>query len=182
MNRMAGGGSGAHSAAARRAALQAYARSAFASGNRCEAFVNVVEKAVSLVDGADAPAATLLEDLKLVLIGEGLTSRTTGPYFAGNFRGSSGFKPELRDESPQSAHAMAGVYIGHTYGATGVWAAAFVGEIVLGGDPIEWHDVRLYAATGPLGTNLTDENYRELPARLRAGICEYTGQLPATGN
>ena len=108
----------------------------------------------------------MVADLQYVIVGNNmLEGRGHGPYFAGNFRGSSGFRPEMQDEFNQVQHAIAGVVIGYKYGAMGA-TIAYMHED-------EPQDVRLYGATIPLGRHLNDANYRELGRRLELTIAPH---------
>src|SRR5688572_14471959 len=97
--------------AARRADISAKGIALFTSpNNHCRAFRDLVAYAV----GKTADPLQLIEDLKVVLIGNDIRDRRSGPYYIGRTPGASGdsgFKPELRDNSPQVEHAMAAIYL-----------------------------------------------------------------------
>jgi len=110
----------------------------------------------------DAPsrAATIMEDLK-ILIGEDLRGgRGKGRYFVGSFRGAIGFRRKLRDDYNQVQHAMAGLYIDFSHNRFVQWYVLW--------QESEPQDDRLYEATFPLGRSLNDSNVGTLPARVHA--------------
>ncbi len=73
----------------RRQRLKEFAIEEFKSENRCNALANIVDEASRLIGSEENPSKTMLEDLKEVLIGEGLhEGRGKGPYFAGNVYGA----------------------------------------------------------------------------------------------
>lgn len=104
---------GEPSAAKRRAHLGSLAKTLEVGHSKCGRLVRLIDAAAAQVDGLPQPAETLLNDLEKVLIGESLTRRGTGPYYAGFNRGASGFRRNLQDGSDQSAHAVAGIIIGY---------------------------------------------------------------------
>lgn len=140
--------------------------------SRCDAFADIVREAALLVDkypDSDwAPHERMLEDLKKVLVGNGFREgRGKGPYFVGNYRGASGFRPELRDPYNQIQHAMGGILFGYHH-----WA------------PLEWfvlwrehepQDDILYERAFALGDSLDETNYGTLWLRLYGTICGCSG-------
>lgn len=145
--------------------------------DRVKLLGQLADKASELVQGLPNPTEAMLEDLKLVVIGEGLLNgdpgwlsalsddfrrRGTGPDYAGPFPGSDGFDDLFADASPrgdQASHALAGIYIGHHYPAA-------IEQIVLGMED-EPYDDRLYIATFRIGNQLNDSNYKSLGTRIR---------------
>ncbi len=117
--------------------------------NRCKAFANVLNEAIQDSHDQKNPARYMMENLRKVLIGDGLTSknRSKGPCFAGNFKGSKGLKDEFRDNSDQIQHAFAGAYIGYKYG---LFACKLI-EIFVEDSEV---DKKLYRATCPIGYSL----------------------------
>lgn len=116
-------------------------------------------------------AVALVDDLEAVLIGSGMRNgegRGTGPFFAGNVAGSTGFRPEFRDPYNQIQHATAGVVIGFRYGLLGEWVARYLED--------EEQDDRLYEATAPVGRWLSanPEDFLQLPDRMRDAIGDRT--------
>ena len=157
----------------RRSALRGFAVTCFQNNpNKCGALVDVVRQSSNLIkkDKITTPANTMMDDLLLVMIGKGLTSRGTGQYFFmgkdlpfAKVRGACGFKNNMSDNGVQVSHAVAGIYIGYYYSAPIRYLVRS-----LEGEP---QDVRLYDTTFPLGTDLTDSNYEELWSRLKTAIC-----------
>ena len=155
----------------RRSELKNFARNELIGPNRCQAIVNIVNKAAEQVEGLKNPSRLMIDDLEKVLIGSDmLSSRGKGVYFVGNPRGAKGFKKNLRDTYNQIQHAMAGVVIGYRYGYIGQRFAMWVEE--------EPQDDELYKATCPLGRNLNDSNYNGLAERLRTAIGDQSCQVP----
>ena len=109
----------------------------------------------------------MIDDIEAVLIGKNMREgRGHGQFFAGNVKGSKGFKPELRDQWNQVQHATAGIVIGYRYGWAGQQLAKWLEE--------EPQDDRLYDATCPIGRSLNNKNCLELPARIKSAIGDKT--------
>lgn len=123
------------------------------NSNKCIGFFEVLDEAFSDSIEHEKSVSDVMEELKTILIGDGLTrkNRGTGPCFAGNFAGSEGLKSEYRDQSDQIQHAFAGVYIGYKYGKT-------VCKIVEVFHEDSKVDKKLYQATCPIGASLHDSN------------------------
>lgn len=141
--------------------------------NHCKSFQDLVTFAV--VQTAKVP--DLLEDLKLVLIGESLTKRGSGSLYIGNTpgaRGDTGFKLELRDGSPQVEHAYAAMYIGKTMPPGSTEVAALLLEVMgplTSGRALNAQDSLLYAIGGDIGQRLSASNYKELPGVIKRTMC-----------
>jgi outer membrane protein OmpA-like peptidoglycan-associated protein len=153
--------------------LKGYAILELKNPNRCDALAKIVSHAAFLVDREPSPAQSMIDDLQLVLIGDGLMfGRSSGQYFAGHAQGARGFKPEMRDEWNQIQHAMAGIVIGYRYIRPVQWYVRFQED--------EPQDLELYDATFPLGRGLNDSNYKQLAHKLRHAIgdqsCRSTGE------
>jgi len=157
--------------AQRRGELRRYVQIALAHPNQCQALVSIVSKAVELVDKVPNPARTIVEDLQYVLIGNDLqVGRGKGASFVGYknkegkfyWRGAKEFKKELQDRSHQIQHAAAGIVIGYRYWRPVQWLVKWLEQ--------EPQDDRLYDATFPLGRDLNDKNYKELPKKLQSAI------------
>lgn len=145
----------------RRLTLYLLARGLLNSKNHVEALTSIVNFAAALVTSLDSPEEKMMEDLKLVLIGTGLTTRggrSKGRYFAGHFRGALGFKSQFVDENNQVQHAIAGVYIAFKYG--------FLGEQYTLFNEGQQQDILLYKVVFPLGRGLNEGNYNNLGNKL----------------
>ena len=157
-----------------RLALKAYAAEQFrASNNHCETFSKVASFAVSKANNV----GDLLEDLKLVLIGEDWARRPLrrGAYYVGIRTSDSGFRKELRDASPQVEHAMAGIYLAKHIqpGGVGFWGT--VGELVqaLGNrEKPNAADMLLYGYAEDLGGRLMNANMDAFPSALSKTLCD----------
>lgn len=143
-----------------------------ASTNHCGTFGDIVEIAV----GKAGSVADLLEDLKLVLIGEDWLRRPgkRGPYYMDVKTGDSGFKPELKDGSPQVEHAMAGIYLAKVLPPGGVGAkGSFLEFLTAVGrkEKPSSADMLLYAYGEDLGGRVMASNMKDLPGALRKTLC-----------
>lgn len=151
----------------RRTELKNFAAKVLAMPNKCSALNDIINKSADLVSGLKSPAATMIEDLIAVMIGDNmLTSRGSGKHYVGNnknFLGSSGFKDEFRDEYFQTQHAVAGIALGFKY-----WNAIQMYVRYLENEP---QDIKLYDATFSLGRQLTDENYMDLGKNFANAVC-----------
>lgn len=157
----------------RRLALKKFAKTQLTLDNRCEALARIIDRSAVLVAGKSQPHNRMMEDLKLVLVGDSLLNgkgRSEGTYFAGHAAGAKGFKQELRDDYNQIQHAMAGIYIGHEFLRPVQWMVWYLED--------EEQDDRLYDATIPLGRDLDRKNYLTLGSRVREAIGDSTCQLP----
>jgi hypothetical protein len=157
----------------RRTSLKAFAQAQMQQNNMGQAFLDVVRRAVALSRGTPSSDGVrtdvIIYDLKAVIIGTGMTEgRGKGPYFAGNFRGATGFKPEFQDPYNQVQHAMAGIVIGYDFGNIGEWIARAMEE--------EAQDDRLYMAACPIGNWLSWHNggSDKLPGKILDAICDGT--------
>ena len=149
----------------RRKKLKSFAIRDFKNEDRCEILATITEFGIELVKDYSNPTQTLIADLKSVLIGRNMTiCRGKGKYFAGNIEGSVGFKEELRDPWNQVQHATAGIVIAFQYG--------WLGEFFVKWLEKEPQDDKLYDVTYPLGRELNDKNYLELPQKIRIAIGE----------
>jgi len=137
--------------------------------NQASAFVNIVQKSVDIISSEipepEYPSGYLIGDLSLVIIGDNpYYSRGTGKYFSRNVNGAKGFKSEFVDRFNQIQHAMAGIYFGFYL----TWP---VRQYILYLETEEQDD-RLYEATFALGNSLNDQNYKNIPDRIRKAICD----------
>jgi hypothetical protein len=158
----------------RRAEISAHGKALFKNTkNHCHAFRDLVAFAIS----KSSSTGVVLEDLKLVLIGEELRRRRSGPYYIGNeagARGDLGFKEELRDGSPQVEHAMAAIYIGKHWPPGSEEALAIYTEIVLpvaSGQKINAADVALWTIGGDAGQRVSDKELGRLPGVIERTMC-----------
>lgn len=159
---------------ARRSEIAAKGRDLFKNTkDHCKCFQDLVSFATTKIDGP----AQLIEDLKFVLIGEDLRRRGTGKYHIGNTpgaRGDKGFKPELKDDSPQVEHAWAAVYIGKNYPPGSSEVAALLTEVMgplVDGGKLNPQDVLLWSLGGDLGQRISNSNYKEVPGVIKRTMC-----------
>jgi hypothetical protein len=106
-----------------------------------------------------------LEDLRRVLIGDGLRSseRNHGRFALGfNAFRDTGFKPEYQDGGNQVQHAMAGIYISHEYSVYGRQLALYLEK--------EAPDLALYAVTFQIGIDIDGSNFTLLSTIIRNRI------------
>ena len=156
-----------------RLALKEKAASMFKiSSNHCETFAKVAEAAVAGTD----EVGDVLEDLKLVLIGEDWLRRKgkRGKYYMDVKTNDSGFKNELKDGSPQVAHAMAAIYLAKILPPGGVGAnGSFVEfvEAAKNGEKPNAADMLLYQYGEDIGDRLAKNNLKQFPTALRRTIC-----------
>jgi len=132
----------------------------------CDAFSTILTFAASQFPGAnDWGVEAMMEDLKSVLIGQGLTktTRNTGPYSLG-FQPflDTGFQEKFRDGGNQVQHAMAGLYLSYTYGPFGTIPAMAIED--------EQQDKELYRVTFRLGAALNSTNYTQLSMQIKAEL------------
>ena len=159
---------------ARRAALADKERGLFKeTKNHCRSFVEVSKIAVEKAGNV----TNLIEDLKLLFVGESLRNRRSGKHYIGNTkgaRGDSGFKPELKDNSPQVEHAVAAIYIGKTMPpgtAEGIALITEIAEPLAAGGKMNGSDVLLYSIGADIGQRLSGSNYKELPGVITRTLC-----------
>ncbi len=151
----------------RRTALKNYAK-LWANNSRdgfttdCQAFSLIVSYAVAQFRSADdLGVEAMMEDLRSVLIGEGLENaqRSKGPYA---LRWASlmdtGFGEKFRDGGNQVQHAMAGLYISYMYGLVGTVPARLMED--------SRPDREIYKVTFRLGNQLNAKNYMQLPIQI----------------
>jgi hypothetical protein len=156
-----------------RLALKEKAASMFkTSSNHCETFAKVAEAAVAGTDDV----GDVLEDLKLVLIGEDWLRRKgmRGKYYMDVRTNDSGFKNELKDGSPQVEHAMAAIYLAKILPPGGVGAnGSFVEfvEAAKNGEKPNAADMLLYMYGEDIGDRLAKSNLKQFPTALRRTIC-----------
>jgi len=156
-----------------RLALKEKAASMFkASSNHCETFAKVSEAAVAQADDV----GDLLEDLRLVLIGEDWLRRKgkRGKYYIDVKTNDSGFKVEVKDGSPQVEHAMAAIYFAKILPPGGVGAnGSFVEfvEAAKNGEKPNAADMLLFMYGEDLGGRLAKSNIKQFPTALRRTIC-----------
>lgn len=106
--------------------------------NKVQAFVNTAAYAVHLVDGLTEAANTVIEDLKIVLVGTNYTSgRNLGENFVDPTQavlyGNTGYKAPFKqpDGLNQVSHAMAGIGLSYQADAeTGEIVDEFFTEVV----------------------------------------------------
>jgi hypothetical protein len=142
------------------------------SSNHCETFAKVAEAAVAGTDDV----GDVLEDLKLVLIGEDWLRRKgkRGKYYMDVRTNDSGFKDELKDGSPQVEHAMAAIYLAKILPPGGVGAnGSFVEfvEAAKNGEKPNAADMLLYTYGEDIGDRLAKSNLKQFPTALRRTIC-----------
>lgn len=161
--------------AARRAELAEKARGIFKNTtNHCRALVDVTK----ILADKSRSVANLIEDLKLLFVGETLRSRRSGPYYIGRTagaRGDSGFKVSLKDNSPQVEHLVAAIYIGKTLppgSAEGIALITEIAEPLASGGKMSTADVQLYAIGSDAGQRLSGSNYKQLPNVIARTACE----------
>lgn len=150
----------------RRDSLKYFAQKQFLeNNNRCNILTQLLDYSAELVTNSKNPAKTMITDLQLVLVGENLRSRRgRGRFFAGNIRGSEGFKSFFRDDFNQIQHAAAGIIISQKYGWLGYQFAKTREQ--------EPQDDLLYDATYSLGKSLSDDNYYSLANHYHKAICD----------
>jgi len=142
--------------------------------NHCRAYVDLVTFAA----GKAESAVQLVEDLKFVLIGIGLRERGKGANYIGNTpgaRGDSGFKPELRDNSPQVEHSWAAIYVGKFYPPGSTEAAALRTEVMgplENGGKLNAADILLWALGGDTGQRVDNSNYKQVASVISKTQCE----------
>lgn len=132
----------------------------------CQAFSLVLSFAVAQFRNADdLGVEAMMEDLRSVLIGEGLENaqRSKGPYA---LRWASlmdtGFGEKFRDGGNQVQHAMAGLYISYMYGFVGTVPAKLMED--------SKPDREIYKVTFRLGNQLNAKNYTHLPIEVMSGL------------
>lgn len=160
---------------ARRAEVATKARAIFKNtANHCQAVVEVTKVAVEKAGSV----ANLIEDLKLLFVGESLQSRRTGPHYIGKTpgaRGDKGFKASLKDNSPQVEHLIAAIYIGKTLppgSAEGIAVITEIAEPLATGGKMNTADVLLYTIGSDAGQRLSGSNYSQLPNVITRTVCE----------
>jgi hypothetical protein len=161
--------------AKRRATLSEKGRKLFKeTKNHCLAFRDLTAQAVVL----SKSTGEVLEDLKFVLIGEDLRKRRSGPYYIGKEKGAtgdSGFKPELKDGSPQVEHAMAAIYVGKYFPPGSTEAAALLTEFAIplaAGGKVNPADALLWSIGGDIGQRVSDKELNRLPGVIERTMCE----------
>lgn len=153
----------------RRIEVKAKAESLFKNTkNHCRAFLDLVKFSANRA----TDTRTMLEDLKLILIGKTLRQRGTGDLYIGNLpgaRGDSGFKEYLRDGSPQVEHLMAAIYLAKMAPPSASEIVALWSE----GTNATKADVALWVLGLDLGNRVADKNYRnEFPIAIERTICK----------
>jgi hypothetical protein len=161
--------------AARRQSISEKGRALFKNTkNHCHAFRDLVQFAIA----QSGEVGVVLEDLKLVLIGETLRTRTTGKYYIGNTqgaRGDSGFRAELRDSSPQAEHAFAAIYIGKNFPPGSAEAIALATEVMgplTEGQKLNAADALLYSLGADLGQRMSKKELGKVPSVIDKTMCE----------
>lgn len=148
--------------AVRRIELRDFARTLGTGPNKCQRLVGVIAKSAELVDGLPNPSRSMIDDLEKVLIGQSLTQRGMGSNWAGINRGATGFRKNLQGRFDVSAHAMAGIVIGHRHHRLVQGLAKWLED--------EAQDEHLYEETILLGRMLNDQNFKGLAERVRKAI------------
>jgi hypothetical protein len=142
--------------------------------NHCLAFRDIVTFAVS----QSKETGVVLEDLKWVLIGEDIRKRGKGPYYIGNTpgaRGDTGFKSELKDNSPQVEHAMAAIYVGKFYPPGSAEALALATEVaqpLLAGSKVNPSDALLWSLGADAGQRVNNKELDKLPRVIERTMCK----------
>ena len=136
--------------------------------NHCHAFRDLVKFAAKKA----TDAGTMLEDLKLILIGKTLLQRGTGSLYIGNLpgaRGDSGFKNYLRDGSPQVEHLMAAIY----FAKIAPPSASEILALWYEGENATRPDVALWLLGLDLGNRVANVSFRiEFPKAIERTICK----------
>ncbi len=179
---------GATSAAAateqeRRADLRDYAREKFSnSTNHCLTFAEVADYAAKAITAQKLGVPEFLEDMRLVIIGNDTFLRRggqRGEFYMNVKTTSSGFKPELRDDSPQVEHAFAAIYFAKGIGifsmpgGTTFWGS-FV-ELLQGSYKLQRPsraDSLLYAYGSDIGERLSKNNFSQIKTPIERTLCE----------
>lgn len=152
---------------ARRTNLMNYARTWADNARKgwttdCQAFSLILSFAVAQFPNAnDLGVEAMMEDLKSVLIGNGLenSQRSTGPFaLRWAALSDTGFKEKFRDGGNQVQHSMAGLYISYIYGFVGTTPAMLIED--------SQPDKEIYRVTFRLGSDLNAGNYMQLPNQI----------------
>lgn len=141
-----------------------------ASANHCQTFGEVAELAIAKASNV----ADLLEDMRLVLIGEDWKRRKgkRGPYWIDVPTKDSGFKAELKDGSPQVEHAMAGIYFAKVVPPGAVTAGGAFTEFVGNIRKPNAADMLLFGYAEDLGGRVANHNMKDFPTALRRTLCQ----------
>lgn len=157
---------------ARRSQLKSFAVERFSTlDSDCEAFAQVAERAAS-----SAPdVATWMEDMRLVIIGEDWRRRADrrGSAWYGVKTDASGFKPDLKDDSPQSEHAMAAIYLGKGLppALAGVGGTVLELKALFEPGSVNSADVLLWLIGGDIGERLSAGNLKQIGTPIRRTMC-----------
>lgn len=160
----------------RRAAISAKGLELFKNTkNHCRSYVDLV----TFASGKAESAVQLVDDLKFVLIGTGLRERGKGSYYIGNkapgIKGDTGFKAELRDNSPQVEHSWAAIYVGKFYPPGAAEAASLKTEVMgplESGGKLNAADILLWTLGGDTGQRLDNSNFKQLASVISKTQCE----------
>ncbi len=159
----------------RRAAISQRGKELFrCTKNHCHAFRDLTAFAIT----KSSATGVVLEDLKLVLIGQDLRKRGSGPYYIGKepgARGDSGFTKSLQDGSPQVEHAMAAIYIGKHFPPGSAEALALITEVaepLISGGKMNGADVALWTLGADAGQRVHDKELAKLPGVIERTMCE----------
>jgi hypothetical protein len=170
---------------ARRSELKNYAEKVLGdeSTTKAQDFVNILYLSTGLVKDVGNPANAMIEDLTAVLVGddripawpdEYLENRGQGPYYAGTYAGSTGFKSQFQEDalhnSYQVQHSMAGIGISYRYSSD-------IEQYVLNQEDYP-PDRALYEATFKIGNSLSNANYHDLPKMVTDAIGDGTIFVP----
>ena len=164
----------------RRAELKKQAVSSFkASSNHCKTFADIADIAAKNVKTGGGNVGDFMEDLRLVIIGSDTFLRRKGKrgkYYIGITTNDSGFKPELKDGSPQVEHAYAGIYFakgaGMVQGAVGFWGSVveFIQDASKG--KVTAADKLLYGFASDIGSRLANNNFTQIKTPITRTLCE----------
>lgn len=182
----------------RRLDLQAAAARRLLEPNKAIATRDIIKVAARFVDidGVSNPAATMMADLKAVIIGDGyadFTGRGDGTYYvanhpllkganSGKHKGSQGFLPWFSDDGFQVHHVFAALLLGRI--PLGEWYGKFAEKMDLskGRDEIEWWDIYVYEAFCPIGRAVNDTNYHLLGERVYSTLTGIVRDLQTNPN
>lgn len=157
----------------RRMILKRYAVKEFSSSsNHCKSFAHIAEHTANIAPSVGA----WFEDLRLVLIGEDWLRRPgrRGPFYMGIMTNDSGFKPELRDGSPQVEHAFAAIYFGKVLspGGTTFWGSLIeIKDAFVRKTSVNNADILLWGFGEEIGTRLSPRNLNRVAISIRKTLC-----------
>lgn len=159
----------------RRNALKKYAEDTLKAkpDNHCGAFADIAAFAA----GKAPDAGAWLEDMRLVIVGEDWQRRAgkRGKYYTGSISKDTGFRAELRDNSPQVEHAMAAIYLGKLAPPGAAELSGLFIEFVTAGLPekkVDAADYKLWAYGADIGARVSNQNLKDVATAIRRTLCE----------